>query len=399
MSIARGRDKRQTVEIKKIVSRGEGLFHTDGRTGFVPFVLPGEEVTVSLSGQRAGVLRGEVVEVTRRSPDRREPRCPVFTQCGGCDWQHIDSPAQLRLKEEILRENLRRLGGIDDTGVPITVVSGPFWGYRSRVQVHRSSSGGTGFHARRSHRVVPVTHCPVATDRINDYLAHQGALREDGGLPAERTILVEGDDGVHTGHGDATVQRTVGGIPLEFHPGSFFQSNSVMLEELAVVLRRIMKDIPQSAGTTLVDLYAGAGVLSALAVTARGDMDVQVVEADRRNGDLAAANLQRAGVPGSSITVHRRAVESVVDRLPLGHSTVIADPPRRGLPEAVHAALCGNPPPRMVYLSCDPASLARDLGRLRECLPVRHLYMMDFYPQTAQIETLAVLGEPWDPPS
>ncbi len=391
MIIDRETGKKQTVTIEKIVSGGEGLFHDpNGVVGFVSAVLPGELVEVEIHPGTSRPLRATLVRVIQPSPDRTEPQCPVFGRCGGCDWQFINYHRQLALKGEILLENLRRLGRVDTAGIAVHAESGDPWGYRSRVQVHRSEEGRWGFRERRSHRVVPVDSCPIATKQINLSIA---ALNRE--LPsAERVTLVEDDHGVCRGDIGGEAQRTIAGRVLTFHPGSFFQSNVPLLDRLTGILRA---DAAERSDHLLLDLYAGAGVLAALAV--KEGQKVIAVERDRRNADLIRRNLTGNGVPGANITVFADTAEARLNRLlPIGSdhetpsATVILDPPRKGLSRQVRSWLLERTFSRLAYLSCDSAALARDLGELTSVYPIRTIHLLDFYPQTAQIETLVLLG-------
>ena len=338
----------------------------------------------------------------------------TFWKLWGCDWQHLAYPAQVEWKRRILVENLDRLGGIRWDPAHVHTVLGDEYGYRSRVQVHRAADGSAGFRRRHSHQTVPVSHCPVARPAVNDVLStmtssdsHNGGSdlpgAETDAVSVERIILVEGDDRVFRSDRDDHAVITVAGTPFAFHPAGFSQSNHAMLAPLAVILRSVAADAP------IVDLYAGAGLLAAMIVADTVERPVICVEPDRRN-----AAFIRRNVPGAQVvidTAERALRRRGANLIPYG-ACVVVDPPRGGLSRSVRRFLhdASRRISRVVYLSCDAAALARDLGALCErdssdgaggrsdgsrgpdtAFRLRELTLFDFYPQTAHIETLAVL--------
>ena len=338
-------------------------------------------------GRRTGVLN----RIVHPSPLRRTPQCPVFDRCGGCDWQHIIYDGQLAWKRRILVENLQRIGGItiDETDVP--TISGAPFGYRSRIRVHRGSDG-SGFYARHSNEVVTIRHCPVATDGINALLA----AATDGTVPriADGATLVDGGEKVYRSDRDRRSRIVIADASFTCATAGFSQSNRALLPELGRLLAKAVRT------DTLIDLYAGAGLLPVLVATFRDAplMRVVCVEPDRRNTQYIEANIA-AAAPMAKVRVIPRTAEGAVSGLSLDRgTTVLLDPPRGGLNKTVRRRLLAAgersgraSAPDIVYLSCDSAALARDLAALRDTYTVASLTVIDFFPQTAHIETLAVL--------
>lgn len=385
MSIAQGNGKIQTVIIEKIIPGGEGIFRVDGRAGMVAGVLPGEEVEVTLPPRERGMLRGQLVRIVTPSQHRIQPPCPYAGTCGGCDWQHMPYELQLQQKELILRENLSRLAGSASEEISITVHRSEPWGYRSRVQVHQDSAGAWGFHQRGSNTVVPVEHCMVATEGINGEIRR---LQEESSTPTTegaRQLLVDEADG-----SEETVRCTVGDVEIVFDRRSFFQSNRPMLGELGNLLHQA---VMEAKPDTVMDLYAGAGVLSALALReATTVRRLIAVEQDPRNSAYIHQNLSQSEIPREHITVHTLPLEQGLSHVPRrSPALVIVDPPRNGLSVPVRRWLLRSQVSRICYVSCDSASFARDLGQLHERFSVKELHLLDFYPQTSQIETCAIL--------
>jgi 23S rRNA (uracil1939-C5)-methyltransferase len=379
------------LRVERLVQGGAGLVRSDRGIIFVEGALPGELIEIGPARRRSGRLEAEVLRILEKSSDRRDPPCPLYGTCGGCDWQHLAYPAQLHWKAEILRENFRRLGGIVLDPEAVSVVSGREFGYRSRVQVHRGESAGpespamTGFRRRRSREIVPVTSCLVATPRVNDELARLAV--EPPGKP--RTVLVESAEGVARSDRDAETAISIAGRSFRFDPAGFAQANQGLLPHLAGALRTAAGDAP-----LLVDLYAGAGLLAMM--VAEGRSGVICVEPDRRNARFIRDNLERGGAKSVSVvtaTAERAIRSREIAACPRAETTVLLDPPRGGISPAVRAWLTGKGPPlrRVIYLSCDAAALARDLRDLTGSYRIATTTIFDFYPQTAHIETLVTL--------
>ncbi|WP_076489564.1 class I SAM-dependent RNA methyltransferase [Alkalispirochaeta americana] len=394
-------DQLKIARVEQVVHGGDGLLRLEGKVGFVSGVLPGELVSFVITQERPRQFWGLLREVLEPSPSRCEPRCPLAGRCGGCDWQHASYDHQLEMKRDVVAEDFARIGKFSIDRSVISVLSGEPWGYRERVQVHTNSRGLPGFKARRSGEIISVSNCPVAAAEINCFL--DGVARGDVALPPERRVSLaladrgaSGDRDVITALEKKEAQRTLGGVSFSFDPSSFFQVNRDLLECLAHDLRaRIAKDSPR----VLVDLYAGAGVLGALAVSGEGDFagNVLCVEADRRNARFIKENLLRAGLAAHQISVIPQTAErAVATRKFLAHVdpatvAVILDPPRAGLSGELRRWLRKGRFSRLFYLSCNSSTLARDLGELTDTYMIQDVTILDFFPQTAHIEVFVEL--------
>jgi 23S rRNA (uracil1939-C5)-methyltransferase len=380
--------------VDKWVYGGEGLLRVDGRVVLTPFVLPGEKVRIELG---EGV-NARLLEVIEPSPDRVDPPCPLFARCGGCHYQHAPYEFQLARKVEILREQLRRVGKIEYTG-EIETISGPPLGYRNRVQVHVLSSGRAGrklgYLARRSHDLVPLTgDCPVASPRLNQALAAMRERLHDARFPRFVRSLE-----LFTNETDVQVNVIDTAQPLRrdffdwcesvntleyptslgtFHvgPKSFFQVNRFLVEKL------VDTALGGAEGNAALDLYAGVGLFAI--PMARRFISVTAIEA----GSSAVRDLE-VNAAGALRLEHSR-VEDYVARLETTPYFVLADPPRSGLGKEVVAHLNRLAPPRLTIVSCDPATLARDLAALPG-YGIDRLTLVDLFPQTYHIETVVHL--------
>lgn len=413
------------ITIEKLVPGGDGLARHDGKVVFVPFTLPGERVRVRLVEAKKDFARGALVEVLEASPDRAKPPCPVFGRCGGCDWQHIEPAAQLRHKAAMAADAYKRIGGLDLPGLPIE--GGKPWRYRNRVQIHAGPDGRRGFLARASHAVVPLADCPIARPAFADLFGAppaKAAGRHSAWshpLPGGREFLISEEPGatgpglalagVPAGDGPepqpkdaraAYLREAAPAIPLPWPAGSdgpivagilgkrirfdlrcFFQSN------LEMTARLIPWALDGLEGESALDLYCGVGLFGAfLADRYKG---VVAVEENPISLEYALGNI------GATHDFLRGRVEDLLtaERGPLASARpdcIVVDPPRTGLDKAVGEFLVAKRPADLIYVSCNPATQARDLKTLLASgFALRDLRLFDFYPQTAHVEAVAKL--------
>ena len=381
-----------TVTIEKWVYGGDALARLDGRVVLAPFVLPGETARLNVGED----IHADLIEVTAPAPERVEPPCPLFTRCGGCQYQHAPYQFQLARKVDILREQLRRVGKIDYTG-EIETISGPPLNYRNRAQF-RIADGRIGYLAARSHTLVPVTsECPISSPRMNQALADMRARLSDPRFPrfvhSLEIFTNEVDLQVNVLEADRPVARSFydwceSKVAIDYatsvgtfrvSPRSFFQVNRFLVESL------VDAALQNATGETALDLYAGVG-LFALPM-ARRFKKVTAVEAGSDAARDLGVNAERAGV---ALEIERARVEDYLPRLNAPPDLVLADPPRAGLGKQVVAQLLRLAPPRLTIVSCDPATLARDVAALTG-YKIEHLILADLFPQTYHLETIAHL--------
>ena len=384
------------VSIDKWVYGGEGLARIDGRVVLVPSVLPGETVRFD-SGKD---VHASLVEVLTPAAERVTPPCPLFTICGGCHYQHAPYEYQVARKVEILREQLQRVGKIKFEGA-IDVISGPPLGYRNRAQFH-VAEGKIGYLAARSHELVPVEgECPVSSPRLNQALTEMRSRLGDPRFPrfvqAVEIFTNETDVQINVIESEHAVARrfyewceskqaidyqTSFGI-FRVSSKSFFQVNRFLVEKL------VEAALPKEGRGSALDLYAGVG-LFALPM-ARRFRSVTAVETGSSAVHDLEFNASRAELP---VKVEQVRVEDYLERLQGASGTapefVLADPPRAGLGKDVVGHLQRLAPPRLTIVSCDPATLARDLAGLTG-YQIESLTMVDLFPQTYHLETIARL--------
>jgi 23S rRNA (uracil1939-C5)-methyltransferase len=365
------------MTIEKLVFGGEGLARHDGRTVFIPFAAPGDRVGVRIVEERRNFARGEIVEILAPGPARRAPRCRHFGVCGGCDLQHVAYEAQAEAKAGFVRESLRRLGGIDWPG-EIPVRTGPEFGYRTRTQL-QSSAGRVGYFRAGSHEVVAIGQCPVLVPELEALAVATRARDLDGPIH-----LAAGDAVAVVAAPGARVHRRIGGFDLEFGAAAFFQGNRFLAETL---VREATSGV---CGRLAVDLYAGSGLFTLALAPAFGE--VLGIESDR---PAAAQGMENAGLNGA--TNVRFVAADVAAWLARNAAArpdlVLLDPPRAGTGPLVANAIAALAPPAIHYVSCDPATLARDLRVLVGAgYEIRSVVAVDLFPQTHHVESVVRLA-------
>jgi len=435
------------LSIEKLIYGGDGLARTpaaaDGRSMavFVPFVLPGERVEAEIRQEKPGYARGSVTQLIEESPDRIEARCPYFQRCGGCHYQHIPYDRQLEFKAGILRETLQRIAKIELTS-EIRLHASPPWNYRNRtrLQVRISPEFALGYFRFSSHEFLPVRECPISSPLLNRVMAR---LVELGGLncppaveeielfadaaderllawafcrrEADQTDLlrwaealarelpeisgvtffssrrrVEEDEMPYpkalAQSGAKTIPYRTSDHDYQVSAGAFFQVNRHLVDELVSVVTG------NARGDLALDLYAGVGLFSV--ALARSFHHIFGVEASQTSyGDLVQnvpANVKAVGARTEDFLRSDLLKRQPVQKSP---DLVVLDPPRTGAGKAVIRSLVELGAPRVRYVSCDPATLARDLAPLLAAgYHVEEAHLFDLFPGTYHIESVMLLA-------
>jgi 23S rRNA (uracil1939-C5)-methyltransferase len=427
------------AKIEKLIYGGDGLARVDGAAIFVPFVLPGEEVDLRLIEQKKKFQRGEVTNLLTPSSGRVQPHCPYFTHCGGCQYQHISYEAQLKYKEEILRETLRRTGGVD-WKQPITIHPSQPWRYRNRAQwkirpenVSPDAAPAIGYMRASSLALCPVEQCPVISPLLETMLAafhlwlHGGdkfatqiaQIREveafadhtddhvilalqfsrwppdpqrfadalHDRLPHAVSLLFRDKSGERVaGFGSSFLLYRTAETNYQVSHDSFFQVNRFLIDTL---VERVLS--AAGAGKIALDLFAGVGLFST--PLAKNFQRVFAVES---NPSAVRDLCVNATVVGDARIESRQTDVSAFLRKPpreaMDSDAAVLDPPRSGLPPAAIPRLCKLRPRRIIYVSCEPSTLARDLALFQAGgYTLRALELFDHFPQTFHIESLAIL--------
>ena len=366
----------ESVRIERLAAGGDGIGRlADGRTVFVALTAPGDVARVRVFESRKRYAKAELIEVESPGASRREPSCEAFGTCGGCDWQHLNYDAQVEAKRSLISDAIERIARLE---VPESFVFHPSpaeFGYRSRARV-LVTSAGVGFRKRGSHELCAVSSCPVLAPELNERL--EDARCEAAGSEVELVVgsVPSGSVGV--------TEFSIGDDRLRISEGVFAQANAMLHTEL-------VSSVLAAAGTgdTACELYAGAGLFT-LGLS-RAFERVIAIEVNARATEDLAFNLERAR--RANVDIVTRAVDRALGRVRrAAPQAVILDPPRIGLDAGVAAQLADCGAQRIVYLSCNPATLARDIKTMSERgYALCSLEGFDLFPQTAHVEALAVL--------
>ncbi len=426
------------LKIEKLVYGGDGLARMPadegghGKRVFIPFVLGGEKVDASLSEEKPGFARAALDRIVEPSPYRVQARCPYFMHCGGCHYQHSSYEHQLEIKASILRENLRRIAKLE-LKPELQIHPSQAWNYRNRtrLRVRAEPQFALGYNRFGSRKLEPIDECPISSPLINRAiratwsLGRQGRMnaaireieffadRSDSGLLLQvyienniekiraqalaeelRTslpaiigvVLFPTPQAKSASKGEGPVLASAGATALEYQTektkyrvsaGSFFQTNRYLIDELIRVVAA-----GQSGGTAL-DLFAGVGLFSVV-LADRFDRIVAIESSPPALNDLASNLPENAKAIAAAVESYltRAGKKAVAD-------LIVVDPPRAGLGHKVVADLVGLRAPRLTYVSCDPATLARDLVPLRAAgYDVEQAHLLDLFPQTFHLESV-----------
>jgi tRNA/tmRNA/rRNA uracil-C5-methylase (TrmA/RlmC/RlmD family) len=364
-----------TVTIADIAFGGEGVARVDDFVVFVPFVIVGEEVEVEITELKKNFARARLLNVLKPSPDRVQPPCPYFGDCGGCQYQHVRYERQLELKHKQISDLFQRIGGFSSALIdPVVPCPAPY-GYRNRIMVrsqwNKVKQGLNIGYLRHDNRlVVDVEECKIAEPSLNEQLKGVRANPPPkGGLKVVLRIMPE---------------------DWEIPPDSFFQNNFFLLPKLVEAVRQ---RVIASDSRFLIDAYCGVGffgieLANAVERFVGVEVDIQAIKAARKN---AARRCIANGEFLSGRT--EEFLPSLLERFDSSKTTIVLDPPRTGCPPESLELLRKVGPAQIIYVSCHPATLARDLNILCAdgVFELAKVVPLDMFPQTQHVECVADL--------
>jgi 23S rRNA (uracil1939-C5)-methyltransferase len=396
----------------KFVYGGEVLARLpDGRAVFIPYALPDEELRIRLVEEKERYARGEIIEIIKPSPIRIQPLCPHFGECGGCHYQHISYDEQLKIKKSIFIDQLVRMGKMTDPPVKEIIPSPLAWNYRNQIQLHISKEGDPGFLRHRSNQVVPIQECHLPEDSLNqiwpslslEYIPGLDRISLRSGEEGQDTLIVlESSDpkpiefsvdlslsAVHQGPGGEIVLAgddftiiPIQDIPFVVSAGSQFQVNTMVAE---LIVNFLLERLPLTDSSLVLDVYSGVGLFSAFLAPEVGK--VIAIESNPKAGEDFLYNL--AGY--ENVDFYDQPAEEVLPHLDLALDIILLDPPRAGISKKILDSVVSLNPGMITYISCDPATLARDADRfLKQGYILQESTLFDMFPQTFHIESVNI---------
>ena len=402
------------VLLEKLTYGGEAIGRLpDGRAVFVPFGLPGENVRVELTEDKKNFARGKLLEVIQASPERIQPKCKHFGLCGGCHYQNLPYEKQLQAKTEILIDQLKRIGKIENPPVKPMVASPLEWNYRNNVQFHLTAEGKLGFINSKGNSSFPIEECHLPETSIDAFWRE---LQFESNKDVERVSLRAGQDEelmvilesespetpeleieadvsvVHLFDEHPVViagqdYLTINILEKDFHVSatSFFQVNAKMAEKM---VQHLYTRLPVSLSTTLIDVYCGVGLFSYF-FAPKCEKIIGIESSESACEDFAV-NLDEF----DNVDLYEGAAEEILPALvkQIGNlSYMIVDPPRAGIEKQTLDAIINIKPQIIAYVSCDPSTLARDAARLiHGGYRLMEVTPFDLFPQTYHIESISI---------
>ncbi|PYJ30434.1 MAG: hypothetical protein DME89_00590 [Verrucomicrobia bacterium] len=362
------------LKIEDIAFGGKGVAREQGKAVFVPYTIESELVSAEIVREKKQFAEAELVEVKQASPDRVEPQCPYFGRCGGCAYQHMSYEHQLAIKWRQVRDALERIGKLKDVPMRPIIPSPEQYGYRNRITVH-AQDGVIGFFRRDSHTLLDIERCPISRDEVNRALAELRASR---------------NRGIRDGH--YTLRASAGARV-------FSQTN----DAVANALRDLIVDLVPPNQQLLIDAYCGSGLFAkalldkfervigidwdrfAIAAAKEDATDKETYIAGDVESELQQVGAVHPNRPVSANDVQAGRLRSIAP------TTLIVDPPATGLSAEVRKAILDLAPSTLIYVSCNPPTLARDLAELQDQFIIESVTPLDMFPQTAEIEVGACL--------
>jgi len=410
--------------ITGITHNGEGVARLDGQATFVPLAIPGETVDIRIVERKKNYQRAHLVEVIDPSPDRVVPACPYFPECGGCAYHHISYGRQLQLKREVVQNSLQRIGALNVEVNPVIGMEHP-WYYRNKVEWHTGKESGQprlGYYRQDSHRLIGIDKCLLISREMQEYSRYIKDHLQELKVPEDCKVTVRQSSGngeimlIFSGsassdidfarmlnyqeaasiysidqgllrlhYGNQTLTETVAGLKLEIAPLAFLQVNHLQMEKMLEIIRDYACLQPDD---TILDAYCGTGTIAlALASSVRRAVGVESFKDSIKN---AKRNAWQNNVTNCKFI--KGACEKIVPELEENFDVVILDPPRAGCKSQLIQAVINQSPRSIIYVSCNPATLARDLAHLVKAnYIVTKVQPIDMFPHTHHVECCVLL--------
>lgn len=380
------------ASIESVAFGGHGVARVEGMAAFIPFTVDGDIVEAEARAIKKRHMIARARRIITPSPHRTEPRCRCYFKCGGCQYQHIDYGHQLEIKRRQVEQSLRRIGGFPDAPVRPVIGSPQPYSYRGKAEFHVSFDKGelcTGFFDSSGARVLDLERCEIVEESINETYAERRRALLAAGRPRIDGFAIWSENPNRPDEdadSEGTVRRNVKGRDFQAPAAGFFQGNIFLTGDL---VDTVLEAAACKSSDSVLDLYCGSGLFSVF-LAATGAR-VTGIEIDAAAVECARANARAAGLDKAEF--REGQVEECLESLkPDMFSIIVLDPPRAGCDKEVLSAVAGMGPRKIVYVSCDPATQARDLKILAERgFSLKYVQPLDMFPQTKHIETVALL--------
>lgn len=350
------------LKIENLAGNGSGVGRFEGKVCFVPWSVPGDILSVQVKKKRKKYIDATILEIIEKSPHRAAPPCPYYFKCGGCQLQHIGYESQCRFKKEIIRNALKRIGRLDENCVEDVVPAKNIWHYRSKIELHRDAKNRIGFYKPGSHEVVEIERCLIADERLN-----------------EKIPLLKNNQGA-----SSSIHLTLNGS------SSFSQAHR---EQNEILIRLVLELTAPKPDENIFDFYCGGGNFTI--PLSREASSVWGVEKSSEGYNEALQLKEKEEIQNVAF-IHASVAKALVTLKGTDCDKIIVNPPRYGMTEEIRGVVSFRPA-RIVYVSCDPATFARDASHLKDagyslqkCIPI------DMFPHTIHCElvSLFVLSPP-----
>ena len=408
-----------------ITHKGEGVGRMDGQAVFIPYAIPGETVEVEIRERKKKFLRAQLVKVVSASPDRIDAPCPYYYRCGGCSYQHMNNSRQLELKRQVVQDNLSRIGGLEVEVEPVAGMNDP-WRYRNKVEWQVAKADHyyrMGYHVQDSHELIPIESCLLISPAMEALSRYLREHLDDLGLPDHCRVTVRQSsangelmlvfEGAGTGkaavqhlagypglssiycadqgriihkHGRSSLTERLAGIDYEISPLAFFQVNHQQAELLVDVVQQFAQLGPAD---NVLEGYCGIGSITLPLARSAG----RIVGVESYLGAVqdARENARRNNIANCGFFAG--ACEKVIPGMKERFDVVVLDPPRAGCKMEVIEAAVKAAHQRIIYVSCNPGTLARDLKIFSQAgFVVRKVQPIDMFPQTSHVETVVLMS-------
>lgn len=380
-----------TIKIESIAFGGEGVGRIDNFVAFVPFAAPGDELEIAITQRKKTFLRGRILKIIKPSPFRAKPSCRYYEKCGGCCYQHINYEHQLQIKKKQVQEAFWKIGKIASPPVLEPIAAPKAYHYRGKAQYHAqkvSNDWQIGFLDVSGGNLVNIEHCEIMEETINEKMR---VLRENEKLESikDEQLTIWSDFPIRQPGKKESIVRVVKGGNFLVPRDGFFQANLYLMDQLVDEVCRLAAN---NEINTLVDAYCGSGLFSIfLSSCAKNVIGIEINE---KSVKYAQINAENAGVKnvkfvcGDVEDVLRKNLLPTEDKIDL----IILDPPRSGCEKELLNAIVDLQPLKIIYVSCNPATQARDVKYLNEySYNLRSLLPVDMFPQTEHIEVIGVM--------